>query len=383
MTSEGGGKRRKGQGHFERDADLSVLEEPDDDYDNDDIDDEEDAGIEDDADGGGGGATGPVSHSGIRRSRGRRSGSGMGGGGGGGAVMQSLTLRNGCLHDPHGVLSAALLRLPFFSAPFDSVCLCVASADIAPRLHLAAFNASLVGMLPLTKASRREDPYVREGGGEGAVEGSAMGKGPGEGEGAGKGAIDGRGDGGGSGVDSTAFGRIFEFTLPSTTSPLVNPAPSSCALVDPTPLHRGDGDEEKAGAGEVYRLDCAVGRPLLPCTGLAIVRAVDLRHQALLLITGPEDGASPSPSPIPCSGFALDPGWTKERATAGVFDEGKGREEVEKVVLVRGGLQIPPLLMGGPGLPCHAYLSSEVRGEGSGAMKARQNVKRHVLGLTS
>ena len=53
---------------------------------------------------------------------------------------------------------------------------------------------------------------------------------------------------------------------------------------------------------------------------------------------------------------------------------------MEKVVLVRGGLQIPPLLMRGPGLPCHAYLSSEVRGEGNGVMKARQNVKRHAIG---
>mmetsp|Transcript_1689 Transcript_1689/g.1839 ORF Transcript_1689/g.1839 Transcript_1689/m.1839 type:complete len:916 (-) Transcript_1689:12-2759(-) len=83
----------------------------------------------------------------------------------------------------------------------------------------------------------------------------------------------------------------------------------------------------------------------LPCIGLGIVRAIDIQKQLIYLIT-------------PVNPILLN-------------------EMKDKICLVRGHLQIPSIMMFAPDvMPIHPYMSSEVTGEGSTAMKARNNVKR-------
>ena len=96
---------------------------------------------------------------------------------------------------------------------------------------------------------------------------------------------------------------------------------------------------------ETFEIDCVgseAAASLAPCFGLGIVRAIDVNAEKLYIIT-PE-----SPALFP-------PG---------------------KIALYRGNLQIPTLLLYAPNLPCYPYLNGETAGEGSGVMKARNNVKR-------
>lgn len=83
---------------------------------------------------------------------------------------------------------------------------------------------------------------------------------------------------------------------------------------------------------------------LSPCLGLGLVRAVDVTHERLLVITPTNPSALSGDAPAIC--------------------------------LVRGNIPLPTILVHAPTLPCFPYLSGESAGEGGGFMKARTNVKR-------
>jgi len=59
----------------------------------------------------------------------------------------SVSIKNGSLIDPNGVLALSMLALRPLSVPMSAVSLRSAVTDIPPRLLLAAVNASLVGIL--------------------------------------------------------------------------------------------------------------------------------------------------------------------------------------------------------------------------------------------
>lgn len=83
---------------------------------------------------------------------------------------------------------------------------------------------------------------------------------------------------------------------------------------------------------------------LSPCLGMGLVRAVDVTHERLLVITP-----------------------TNPAALAG---------NVPAICLVRGNIPLPTILVHAPSWPCFPYMSGESAGEGGGFMKARTNVKR-------
>jgi hypothetical protein len=83
--------------------------------------------------------------------------------------------------------------------------------------------------------------------------------------------------------------------------------------------------------------------PLLPCVGVAIVRAVDIENKSLLLIP-----------------------TTFNRSS----------DDDNDILLVRSNTQLPMVLQYTPGQPCYPYITGEIEGEGSAVMKARTNLKR-------
>lgn len=93
---------------------------------------------------------------------------------------------------------------------------------------------------------------------------------------------------------------------------------------------------------EAFVLTHTAGAPLLPCAGVAIVRAIDTRRKFFLL--------------IPANGLVLTP--------------------EKSLVIVKSNIQLPAALLHSPGQLCHAYLTGETQGEGGAAMSARTNLKR-------
>lgn len=186
------------------------------------------------------------------------------------SASEMIQIRGGAVVDPLGALAVALVSQAPVSVPFSEIVFATlpVSGDLAPRLMLAAFNASLVGMLVL-------------------------------------------------------------------------PDDNSVALSTARLRHPSAVEFEITYASEV---------PVVPCAGMAIVRAVDVANQRVLLST-----------PVELESL-VRPGC--------------------KLCLVKGAnLQLPTALCYSPLLPVFPYMSSESTGEGSAQLRTRNNVKRRGQNL--
>lgn len=227
----------------------------------------------------------------------------------------AVSIKNGSLIDPQGVVAAGMLALPTLSVPLSAVSLRSAVTDIPPRLMLAAMNASVVGILandPDTNPPCTVRLAQRRG-----VEGH-----------------------------------------------------SAAAPVAPG-----------ADCG-AFSVDCAARFVLQPCVGVGIVRGVSLERQRLFLTA-------------PCAPYLLS-GGGQQVGSFGNTDftqtSSKGRKRAGTEVnrhhagpnntlnpnccLVKGSLALPIGMLFATDFPVNTYCSSDVSGEGAGAMKHRNNVKR-------
>lgn len=304
--------------------------------------------------------------------------SGSGGGGAAAGSASTLCIKNGSIVDPHGIIAMAMLSVspiavPLSGPPSDSgggsggaaapVSIRSTVGDIPARLLLAAINVSIVGLLeervPVQEQERRPEGAGEEGGDVMRLDGQDL-----------------MGD-----VQGGKLRRMCRFRLPGSS-----------------------------GTAREFSVDCDSSFELEPCVGLAIVRDVGVyapteagdAFAALFLstpvseyLTGCDGQTKQRCFGSPVETAAVAPKDARKARSAAAVLATPAPVCRSNLVVMKGNVPVPTAMLFATDLPgcvsvenavecsssgAGAYMSSECYGEGTSAMKHRNNVKRRRQG---
>ena len=288
---------------------------------------------------------------------------------------KTLYIRNGVIHDPDGILALALMASPFVTAPISTLQFSMPRSlfggDINPALILAAFNVSLVALIPnhyqeSQQQQLNDDNNNNDDDSSDNVKAVQI-----------------------KYKNNISDDIVYDSNNNNTTTSDNNSTTRSTHNSNSNNGNTNTTVSSSLSSCEQFSLNYIPSQTpftILPTSGLAVVRGVDIMN-ANVFITLPclpiiDNNASNNTNNND-GNMNQNHTTTNNNSTINnnnnLNNNDNEVDSIESMILMRAAFSIPSVLTYSPIFPKNAYSTADIineGGTGSGVMKPRKNMKR-------
>ena len=288
---------------------------------------------------------------------------------------KTLYIRNGVIHDPDGILALALMASPFVTAPISTLQFSMPQSlfggDINPALILAAFNVSLVALIPnhyqeSQQQQLNDDNNNNDDDSSDNVKAVQI-----------------------KYKNNISDDIVYDSNNNNTTTSDNNSTTRSTHNSNSNNGNTNTSVSSSLSSCEQFSLNYIPSQTpftVLPTSGLAVVRGVDIMN-ANVFITLPclpiiDNNASNNTNNND-GNMNQNHTTTNNNSTINnnnnLNNNDNEVDSIESMILMRAAFSIPSVLTYSPIFPKNAYSTADIineGGTGSGVMKPRKNMKR-------
>ena len=292
---------------------------------------------------------------------------------------KTLYIRNGVIHDPDGILALALMASPFVTAPISTLQFSMPRSlfggDINPALILAAFNVSLVALIPNHYQESQQQQLNDDNNNNNHHDSSDNVK-----------AVQIKYK------NNISDAIVYDSNNNNTTTSNNNSTTRSTHNSNSNSNNNNNNTTTSSSLSscEQFSLNYIPSQTpftILPTSGLAVVRGVDIMN-ANVFITLPclpiiDNNASNNTNNNDGNMNQNHTTTTNNNSTINnnnnLNNNDNEVDSIESMILMRAAFSIPSVLTYSPIFPKNAYSTADIineGGTGSGVMKPRKNMKR-------